>query len=291
MVRRTRDYCTYLLIAVHLELALRQPPSQEFQKLQITRSASLAPEADVTEIQSERKHSPAEHRKVENYVDFPDTPTGINVTTHVPSLPSFEHASALLLQTPKGRTNRADEMREYLMAYLQQVSVDGSLRSPCTNVKEVLPFLNPELLSQQYTLLQVQTFVDQHVSEWRNINVTLYMTCGEDSMPRLPVEVYEFSAMHDKLYYHIQYTKNPVTNRSNAIRNASPSLGMKHIPANFMQICDDYISTIVDNHLSDFGKLCWKDDKEEFLPRLFGLMTSVEPKNDHEVSRPVCPLL
>jgi hypothetical protein len=285
MVCRTRDYCINSLTSADLERASRQLPSQGLQKPHITISASLVPEADVTKIQWERKHSPGEHHKDENYVDISDTPTGTNVTTHVPSLPSFESPSALLPHAPEGRTNRANEMS-------QQVSVDRGLTSIRTDLREVLPFLNPELLSRQYTPLQVHRFVVQHVSKWGTANFELYMTCGEDSMPRLPVEVYEFSAIGNEVLHHIQYVKDPIANRSNAIRNVSPPLGMKHIPTSFMQICDDYISKIVDNHRADFGKLCWKDDREDFLADLFMLMSSFEPENDHEViSSPVCLLL
>jgi len=125
-------------------------------------------------------------------------------------------------------------------------------------------------------------FVSQHIHQWGNIEITIYMTCGQFTMPRIPVKVYEFVPKGEELLRQIQYVTDPQTNRRIAVPKQSPPLGMVHINHNEEKTYDRYISDIVDHHLDALGELCWREDDNDFLQKLFKLMTRVKPKSDDE---------
>ncbi|KAH7401763.1 hypothetical protein DE146DRAFT_440794 [Phaeosphaeria sp. MPI-PUGE-AT-0046c] len=154
----------------------------------------------------------------------------------------------------------------------------------CTRIKlvELSSSFLPGLVTQLHEDSQLKYFVNQHVHSWGNVEFTLYMTCGGQSMPRIPVKVYEFMPNGNELLVQIQYVTDPKTHKRIAINKQSPALGMVHINHNEEKVYDRYISDIVDNHLDAFGKLCWMEDDNDFLPKLFKLMTRVKPKNDDE---------
>lgn len=154
----------------------------------------------------------------------------------------------------------------------------------CTRIKlvELSPYFLPGLVTQLHEDSQLKYFVNQHVHSWGNVEFTLYMTCGGHSMPRIPVKVYEFMPNGNELLVQIQYVTDPVTHKRISIKKQSPALGMVHINHNEEKVYDRYISEIVDNHLDAFGALCWMEDDNDFLPKLFKLMTRVKPKNDDE---------
>lgn len=105
-------------------------------------------------------------------------------------------------------------------------------------------------------------------------------------MPRIPVKVYEFTPNGDELLVQIQYLTDPETQRRVAVTKKSPALGMMYINHNEEKKYDEYISRIVDNHLDDFGELCWAEDDRDFQQKLFRLLTRVKPKSDDEVCSP-----
>jgi hypothetical protein len=159
----------------------------------------------------------------------------------------------------------------------------------CIRIKlvELSPYFLPGLITQMHEDSHLKHFVNQYVHVWGNVEFTLYMTCGGHSMPRIPVKVYEFVPKGNELLVQIQYITDPRTNKRIAVKKQSPALGMVHINHNEEKTYDRYISEIVDNHLDAFGELCWAEDDNDFLPKLFKLMTRVKPKNDDEVFPPM----
>jgi hypothetical protein len=158
----------------------------------------------------------------------------------------------------------------------------------CIRIKlvELSPYFLPGLITQMHEDAHLKHFVNQYVHGWGNVELTLYMTCGGNSMPRIPVKVYEFVPKGSELLVQIQYITDPRTNMRIAVKKQSPALGMVHINHNEEKTYDRYISEIVDNHLDAFGELCWAEDDNDFLPKLFKLMTRVKPKNEDEVDFP-----
>jgi hypothetical protein len=101
-------------------------------------------------------------------------------------------------------------------------------------------------------------------------------------MPRIPIKVYEFVPKGNELLVQIQYITDPCTNKRVAIKKQSPALGMVHINHNEEKTYDKYVTDIVENHLDDFGELCWLEDDNDFLQKLFKLMTRVKLNSDDE---------
>jgi hypothetical protein len=155
----------------------------------------------------------------------------------------------------------------------------------CIRIKlvELSPYFLPGLVTQMHEDSHLKHFVNQYVHGWGNVEFTLYMTCGGHTMPRIPVKVYEFVPKGNELLVQIQYVTDPRTNKRIAVKKQSPALGMVHINHNEEKTYDKYINEIVDNHLDAFGELCWMEDDNDFLQKLFKLMTRVKPKNDDEV--------
>lgn len=131
---------------------------------------------------------------------------------------------------------------------------------------------------------QLTHFVSTHIRQWGSTEITILMTCGQKSMPRIAVKVYEFLANDNELLFQIQYKKDPNNgDKRMAVVKASPPLGMVHINVNEEKRFDKYISDIVDNHIDAFGALCWLEDDNDFQEKLFHLITRVKPKTDDEV--------
>ncbi|KAL5122022.1 hypothetical protein ACEQ8H_000238 [Pleosporales sp. CAS-2024a] len=154
----------------------------------------------------------------------------------------------------------------------------------CTRIKlvELSPYFLPPLVTQMHEDSSLKRFVNAHVQGWGNVEITLYMTCGGYNMPRIPVKVYEFIPNGTQLSIQLQYVVDPQTNQRISIKKRSPPLGMVHINHNEEKTYDKYINDIVDHHLDAFGELFWIEDDNDFLQKLFKLMTRVKPKNDDE---------
>jgi len=154
----------------------------------------------------------------------------------------------------------------------------------CIRIKlvELSPYFLPELVTQMHEDSSLKHFVNSYVHGWGNTEFTLYMTCGGYNMPRIPVKVYEFVPKGNELLVQLQYITDPRTNTRITVKKQSPALGMVHINHNEEKTYDKYITDIVDNHLDAFGELCWLEDDNDFLQKLFKLMTRVKPKNDDE---------
>jgi hypothetical protein len=154
----------------------------------------------------------------------------------------------------------------------------------CIRIKlvELSPYFLPGLVTQMHEDSHLKHFVSQYIHQWGNVEFTVYMTCGVHSMPRIPVKVYEFVPKGSELLIQTQYVTDPQTNTRVTIKKHSPALGMVHINHNEEKMYDRYITDIVDNHIDAFGELCWMEDDNDFLQKLFKLMTRVKPKNDDE---------
>ncbi|EDU45461.1 hypothetical protein PTRG_02938 [Pyrenophora tritici-repentis Pt-1C-BFP] len=154
----------------------------------------------------------------------------------------------------------------------------------CNRMKliDLSPYFLPSLVTQMHEDSNLTHFVTQYIQQWGNVELTVWMTCGQINMPRIPVKVYEFIPRGDALLVQIQYKTDPNTHARIAIQKQSPALGMVHINHNEEKKYDKYISDIVDNHLDAFGELCWMEDDNDFQQKLFKLMTRVNPKSDDE---------
>jgi len=155
----------------------------------------------------------------------------------------------------------------------------------CSRIKliELAQYFLPMLIMQIHEDAHLTHFVTQFIQQWNNQEITLYMTCAQKGMPRIPVKVYEFAPRGKELLEQVQYQTDKNTQQRIPIKKESPPLGMVHINHNEEKKYDKYISEIVDNHLDAFADICWADDDNDFAPRLFKLMTRVKPKNDDEV--------
>ncbi|EUC35454.1 hypothetical protein COCCADRAFT_24635 [Bipolaris zeicola 26-R-13] len=154
----------------------------------------------------------------------------------------------------------------------------------CNRMKliDLSPYFLPSLVTQMHEDSNLTRFVTQYIQQWGNDELTVFMTCGQNSMPRIPVKVYEFIPRGDELLVQIQYRLDPRTQKRIPIKKRSPALGMVHINHNEEKKYDKYISDIVDHHLDAFGELCWMEDDNDFQQKLFKLMTRVKPKSDDE---------
>lgn len=155
----------------------------------------------------------------------------------------------------------------------------------CVRIKlvDLAIYFLPGLVTQMHEDSQMKHFASQYIHQWGSIELTAYMTCGQHTMPRIAVKVYEFTPRGTQLLEQIQYKTDPRTNKRVAIKKRSPALGMVQINHNDDKVYDKYITDIVENHLDAFGELCWMEDDNDFLQKLFKLMTRVKPKNDDEV--------
>jgi hypothetical protein len=154
----------------------------------------------------------------------------------------------------------------------------------CSRIKliELAQYFIPTIVTQMHEDAHLTHFVSQHIRSWGNIEITLMMTCGQSSMPRIPVKVYEFAPLDNELLVQIQYKTDPVTHKRVQLKKQSPALGMVHINKNEEKVYDKYISDIVDNHILAFANLCWLEDDNNFQAKLFKLMVKLQPKNDEE---------
>jgi hypothetical protein len=164
----------------------------------------------------------------------------------------------------------------------QRPNADCGLGCNRMKLVDLSPYFLPALVTQMHEDSNLTHFVTQYIQQWGNVELTVWMTCGQNHMPRIPVKVYEFIPRGDALLVQIQYKTDPTTHKRVAIQKQSPALGMVHINHNEEKKYDKYISDIVDNHLDAFGELCWMEDDNDFQQKLFRLMTRVKPKSDDE---------
>ncbi|KAH7391836.1 hypothetical protein BKA66DRAFT_413171 [Pyrenochaeta sp. MPI-SDFR-AT-0127] len=154
----------------------------------------------------------------------------------------------------------------------------------CTRIKlvDLSEYFLPALVTQMHEDSNLTHFVSKYIHQWGNVELTVWMTCGQEGMPRLAVKVYEFAPRGDALLEQIQYNMDPITHKRVGVKKRSPALGMVHINHNEEKKYDNYITDIVDNHLDSFGELCWEEADNDFQQKLFKLMTRVNPKSDDE---------
>jgi hypothetical protein len=150
------------------------------------------------------------------------------------------------------------------------------------NLVDLAQHFLPPLICNMHEKSSLKQFVNSYLHSWGNQEFTLHMTCGGYKMPRIPIKVYEFVPKGNELLVQIQYVTDLRTNKRIAIKKQSPALGIVHINHSEEKTYDKYITNIVENHLDDFGELCWLEDDDDFLQKLFKLMTRVKPKSDDE---------
>jgi hypothetical protein len=125
-------------------------------------------------------------------------------------------------------------------------------------------------------------YCNQYIRQWLNVEITIYMTCGQKDMPRIPVKVYEFLPIGEELLVQRQYIIDVDTHQRRTVLKRSPALGMQQINHLEEKVYDKYISDIVDNYIDTFGELCWREDDNDFQQKLFHLMTRLTPKSRDE---------
>ena len=171
---------------------------------------------------------------------------------------------------------------ERCMKRSQRPNADCGLGCSRIKLVDLSAYFLPALVTQMHEDSNLTHFVSQYIHQWDNVELTVWMTCGQHSMPRIPVKVYEFVPRGNALLAQIQYVTDKVTHKRVAVEKQSPALGMVHINYNEEKKYDKYVADIVDNHLDAFGELCWMEDDNDFQQRLFKLMTRVKPKSDDE---------
>ncbi|CBX97109.1 hypothetical protein LEMA_P102400.1 [Plenodomus lingam JN3] len=174
------------------------------------------------------------------------------------------------------------EICERCLKRSQRPNADRGLGCCRIKLVDLSAYFLPALVTQMHEDSNLTHFVTQYIHQWGNVELEVYMTCGQDGMPRIPVKVYEFSPRGNALLVQIQYNTDPNTHQRVAVEKKSPALGMVHINYNEEKKYDKYITDIVDHHLDAFGELCWKEDDNDFQQKLFKLMTRVKAKNEDE---------
>jgi hypothetical protein len=164
----------------------------------------------------------------------------------------------------------------------QRPNADCSLGCNRVKLVDLSPYFLPALVTQMHEDSSLTHFVTQYIQQWGSVELTVWMTCGQNHMPRIPVKVYEFVPRGDALLVQIQYKTDSTTHKRVAIQKQSPALGMVRIDHNEEKKYDKYITDIVDSRLDTFGELCWMEDDNDFQQKLFRLMTRVKPKSDDE---------
>ncbi|KAF1838316.1 hypothetical protein BDW02DRAFT_14199 [Decorospora gaudefroyi] len=164
----------------------------------------------------------------------------------------------------------------------QRPNADCGLGCNRMKLVDLSPYFLPALVTQMHEDSNLTHFVTQYIQQWNNVELTVWMTCGQYHMPSIPVKVYEFIPRGDALLVQVQYRTDPNTRERIAVKKQSPALGMVHINHNEEKKYDEYITDIVDRHLDAFGELCWMEDDNDFQKKLFRLMTRVKPKSDDE---------
>ncbi|KAL6709708.1 hypothetical protein ACN47E_001136 [Coniothyrium glycines] len=154
----------------------------------------------------------------------------------------------------------------------------------CSRIKlvDLSTYFLPALITQMHEDSHLTHFVTQYIHQWGNVEITVYMTCGQHTMPRVPVKVYEFWPNGRALLEQLQYRTDPKTKQTVVLKKESPALGMLHINPGEEKKYDKYIMDIVDHHIDAFGDLCWADADNDFQQKLFRLMTRVKPKSEDE---------
>jgi hypothetical protein len=142
----------------------------------------------------------------------------------------------------------------------------------------------PPSLHQMHSEPVLVRFASRHIHQWHHRELIATMTCGQDKMPRLTFKVYQFKPNGSTLSNQIQHRENPDSTQWAARRNRSPPLGMKVIIREDMIKYVQYVDEIINNHLNDFGDLCWKEEKNNFQTRLFGLITKTKLTHGIEAS-------
>jgi hypothetical protein len=122
----------------------------------------------------------------------------------------------------------------------------------------------------------LMNLVKQHIREWCPEDITVWMTCGQSTMPSIPIRVSEFVPEDEALLMQIQYKEGT------EIRKRSPALGIQQIGLLERSTFSKYVSDIVDHHLDAFNRLCWADEEHDFPPNLFALLVTAPLRDGNE---------
>ncbi|KAF2280899.1 uncharacterized protein EI97DRAFT_12568 [Westerdykella ornata] len=174
------------------------------------------------------------------------------------------------------------EICERCLKRSQRPNADCGLGCSRVKLTELAQDFLPWLMMQMHDDQHLTQFVTKHIRQWHNVEITIYMTCGQDHMPRMPVKVYEFIPNGKELLVQWQYETDPVTHKRVAVKKESPALGMVQVNRDEEKKYDKYVSDIVDGHLDAFGELCWMEDDNDFQQKLYRLMSRVEMRNEDE---------
>jgi hypothetical protein len=279
MVRRTSHHRTYLLNVIALQLALRQLTSQP--ELQVSISPSFASDVDFAEISGTGTFLPLQQRDSVSYTKFGTSATCSSSTNKGclgPSGPVSTLSSHEVQQVCGAHSSR-----KYGLGQSKQCNPHPGLISAHCELPALLPYFIPRIASQLYEESTLSQFVSQRVHKWGDVESTLRMTCGYHRMPYFSVMVHEFEPSNSNALARIHYVSDSGLKEMTPISTKSTALGIVNLEHRYQKICDDYISEIVDKHLDNFSGLCWREDSEDFLPKIFRLMMSVPRKNKEEV--------
>lgn len=165
----------------------------------------------------------------------------------------------------------------------QRANADCGLGCSRIKLVDLSTYFLPALVTQMHEDSNLTHFVTQFIKQWNNVELTVYMTCGQHTMPRIAVKVYEFAPRGRALLEQLQYMTDPNTNETIIVKKESPALGMVHINHGEEKKYDKYINDIVDHHIDAFGELCWKDADNDFQQKLFRLTSRVRANSEEEV--------
>jgi hypothetical protein len=108
----------------------------------------------------------------------------------------------------------------------QRPNADCGLGCSRDKLVDLVTYFLPGLVTQMHEDSHLKHFVSQYIHQWGSTELTVYMTCGQRSMPRMAVKVYEFVPRGQELLVQIQYITNPKTKQREQVRKQSPALGM-----------------------------------------------------------------
>lgn len=104
-------------------------------------------------------------------------------------------------------------------------------------------------------------------------------------LPSIPCELYEFEPKDQSALKQVRYFQNPETNVFEPIWSDVLPLAFLQLDREDSRKYDEYVTTIVDNHLEKFAHRYYYDEDDDFLPRLLKLMIQLKPAQREEVRR------
>ncbi len=119
-------------------------------------------------------------------------------------------------------------------------------------------------------------FVIQNIGAWSGEAIVVHLRCGL-VLPKIRLELYEFSPKTQELVWHVQYMTNIRTGEQKRVIKASPPLGMTLREKHDLDFYENYVDQILDKHFTHFAQVCYAEEVNDFQVRLLQMMRELMP--------------